>query len=82
MKDLSQMARNGPWITSQAGGNMTSSTAGAMTAQGSQPVDPLPDRSKQGDPELAMSDTVPVGGPPNRITETYVASAIVWTAIP
>jgi hypothetical protein len=38
--------------TSQAAGNMTSSNRDAMTAPGGRPVDPLPDRSEQGDPEI------------------------------
>lgn len=52
MQDLSHMAANGPWATSQAGGNMMSSNEQAMTAPGSPPADPLPDREHQGDPTV------------------------------
>jgi hypothetical protein len=56
MEDLSGEARFGPWVTSQAGGNMVSSNERAMTALGGQPADPLPDRAHQGDPEVAVAD--------------------------
>ena len=54
MQDLSPLAKNGPWATSQAGGNMTSSNEQAMTAPGTPPVDPLPDREHQGDPTVTL----------------------------
>ena len=77
--DLSHLAADGPWVTSQAGGNMTSSNAAAMTAPGSPPADPLPDRTHQGDPAVSSSDTVPVGTPPAKITTGgYVPSPAVW----
>jgi hypothetical protein len=81
MIDLSHLARNGPWVTSQAGGNMTSSNMEALTAPGSPPSDPLPDRTSQGDPVVSASDTVPVGTPPSRITTGgYAPSPPVWQA--
>jgi hypothetical protein len=81
MQDLSEMARNGPWVTSQAAGNMTSSNDEAMTAPGSQPVDPLPDRADQGDPKVTSSDDVPVGTPAARVTAGYNPAAIIWKPI-
>lgn len=62
-QDLSGMplARSSLWPTSQAGGNMTSSSQDAMTAPGSEPVDPLPDRAEQGDPAVRLPPPVPPG---------------------
>ena len=79
MQDLSDLARNGPWVTSQAGGNMVSSNAEAQTAPGSLPSDTLPDRDHQGDPAVTASDMVPLGTPPARITTGgYAPSPSVW----
>ena len=51
--------------TSQAAGNMQSSPRLAMTARGSEPVDPLPDRDHQGDPTVGAQsyDTPVLRGP-------------------
>ena len=46
-------------VTSQAAGNMMSGRPAAMSAPGSQPVDPLPPAKDQGDPNLSES---PGGG--------------------
>jgi hypothetical protein len=54
VQDLSNLAKDSMWVTSQAGGNMTSSNEKAMTAPGSPPVDPLPDRAKQDDPTVDL----------------------------
>jgi hypothetical protein len=43
MQDLSSLAKDSMWVTSQAGGNMLASSEKAMTAPGSQPVDNLDD---------------------------------------
>lgn len=78
MQDLSQMAANGPWVTSQAAGNMISSNEQAMTGPGSEPVDPLPDRTRQGDPHVTMSDDVPVGAYAHPITEGFIPPPVIW----
>ena len=78
MQDLSGQARFGPWVTSQAAGNMVSSNERAMTAPGSQPVDPLPDREHQGDPEVQTTDNVPVGTPQAREAHPYIPGAVIW----
>ena len=67
MQDLSNLAANSLTVTSQAGGNMMSSNAQAMTAPGSRPVDPLPDRDRQDDPNLDMGPPRPVGTPKRRL---------------
>ena len=41
MQDLSKLAADSMWVTSQAGGNMLAGNEKAMTAPGSQPVDNL-----------------------------------------
>lgn len=60
MKDLSSLLPSDPITalapTSQAGGNMMSDSKQAMTAPGSEPVDPLPDRSDQGNPKVTASN--------------------------
>lgn len=75
MQDLSGMAANGPWVTSQAGGNMMSSTEQAMTGPGSPPADPLPDREHQGDPKVTLA------AKPRAVLEhgtSYSPSAVAW----
>jgi hypothetical protein len=60
MQDLSKMLTTDPVTalapTSQAGGNMMSSNRLAMTAPGSEPVDPLPPAQDQGDPKVTAID--------------------------
>lgn len=78
MIDLSGEARFGPWVTSQAAGNMISSNEQAMTAPGSEPADPLPDRAHQGDPTVEMSAEIPVGTAPSRRPAEYRPAALTW----
>lgn len=61
MEDLSSLAENSLTATSQAGGNMMSSNATAMTAPGSQPVTPLPPTRDQDTPNLGMSGEIAPG---------------------
>jgi hypothetical protein len=60
MQDLSSALTTDPVTalapTSQAGGNMMSSSRQAMTAPGSPPVDPLPPSKDQGDPKVTAID--------------------------
>lgn len=60
-RDLSSLAEDSLWPTSQAGGNMQSSARLAMTAPGSDPVDPLHDRAQQGDPTIPLGGRMPPG---------------------
>lgn len=78
MQDLSGEARFGMWVTSQAGGNMTSSNEQAMTAPGSQPADPLPDRAHQGDPTVEVGAPMPVGTAPSRLPAEYRPLPVTW----
>lgn len=61
MKDLSILAKDSVWCSSQGAGNMTSSNRLAQTAPGSPPVDPLQPAEKQGDPTIQLGAQMPVG---------------------
>lgn len=81
MQDLSGQARFGPWATSQAGGNMISSNEQAMTAPGSEPSDPLPDRDHQSDPSVGVGAERPVGTAPSRLPAAYRPVPVTWKAM-
>lgn len=61
MQDLSNLIPGDPITTlsptSMAGGNMMSDNKLAMTAPGSQPVDPLPPAKEQADPKVSASNS-------------------------
>ena len=78
MQDLSHLAASSIAPTSQAGGNMMSSNELAMTAPGSHPVDPLPDRDHQGDPRLDIPAATPVGTAASRRPGSYSPSPVSW----
>lgn len=80
MQDLSSLATDSMWVTSQAGGNMTSSNEKAMTGPGSEPVDPLPDRDRQGDPALDIGTSKPPSV--NTAGGGYTPSSVTWKAAP
>lgn len=67
-------------VTSQAGGNMQSSNNDAMTAPGSKPTDPLPDRSEQGQPKVTASPGPQVvkGGKDHHPGSTYSPGPPAW----
>ena len=52
MQDLSQLAKNSMWVSSQEAGNMMSGRPAAMSAPGSDPTTPLPPAKDQGTPEV------------------------------
>jgi hypothetical protein len=64
VQDLSSILPSDPVTalvpTSQAGGNMTSDSKLALTAPGSEPVDPLPPAKQQADPRVSPSNSRPV----------------------
>lgn len=81
--DLSSLAENSAWPTSQAAGNMTSSARNAMTAPGSPPVDPVPDRTEQSDPSVALGTPMPTGTsgkPQARGQSSYTPGPVAWKA--
>lgn len=61
MRDLSGLARDAMWVTSQEGGNMVHDNSPAMTAPGSQPVTPVPKAESQPDPAVEMPSSRAVG---------------------
>jgi hypothetical protein len=61
MQDLSKLADDSMWPTSQAGGNMVSSSRLARTAPGSPPVDDLVDRAVQSDPTIKLGAQMATG---------------------
>ena len=81
MQDLSHLAKDSIWPTSQAAGNMMSDRAAAMSAPGSQPVDPLPPAKDQGEPAVDVPAT-PIrpgtDGKPKAATG-YHAPAPAWS---
>lgn len=85
MQDLSALAKDSMWVTSQAGGNMVSSNEGAHTAPGSQPVDKLTDRDVQSDPHVEMPPPRAPGtdGKPSaRGSDRAPQSRPAWKATP
>jgi hypothetical protein len=61
VQDLSRLAEDSMWVTSQGAGNMTSGRPRAMSAPGSKPVDPLPEAKEQEDPHVELGPPRPVG---------------------
>ena len=55
MQDLSHLAADSMWPTSQEAGNMMSGRPKAMSAPGSNPTTPLPPAKDQGDPTVENS---------------------------
>jgi hypothetical protein len=54
MEDLSHLATDSMWPTSQEAGNMMSDRPAAMSAPGSPPVTPLPPAKDQGRPTVTV----------------------------
>jgi hypothetical protein len=69
MQDLSSLARDSMWPTSQEAGNMMSGRHAAMSAPGSDPVTPLPPAKDQGEPHVTYTNTSAMdpGTPPERL---------------
>lgn len=61
-RDLSELAKDSMWPTSQAAGNRQSTSDNAMTAPGSSPVDRELPESQMADPEVEVGPVRPVGG--------------------
>lgn len=69
MEDLSDLAKNSMWVTSEEAGNMMSGRHAAMSAPGSDPVTPLPPAKDQGEPKVTFtnSNQIEPGTPPGRL---------------
>ena len=61
MQDLSHLAKDSIWPTSQEAGNMMSGRDAAMSAPGSQPVTPLPPAKDQGEPTVEVPAAIRPG---------------------
>lgn len=67
MQDLSRLAIDSMWVTSQEGGNMVHDSSLAMTAPGSAPSTPVPKlKAEMADPTVELGAAQPVGTPPSR----------------
>lgn len=79
VKDLSSLAADSMWVTSQEGGNMVHDNTGAYSAPGTEPVTPMPPADKQPDPHVTPAgDQLPVGTPPRRIDNAFTPAAVTW----
>jgi hypothetical protein len=83
MQDLSHLADNSMWPTSQEAGNMMSGRPAAMSAPGSDPVTPLPPAKDQGTPhvEYSAGPDLPPGtsGKPAAKAGSAVTGRPAWT---
>ncbi|HXJ26521.1 MAG TPA: hypothetical protein VNH17_12510 [Streptosporangiaceae bacterium] len=61
MQDLSKLAEDSMWPTSQAAGNRQSKPDKAMTAPGSSPVDRELDTANLADPHVELDPPMPPG---------------------
>lgn len=68
-------------VSSMAAGNMVSSNEHAQTAPGSQPVDPLPDRTSQGDPTIDIGPARAVGDNGRPEPGTYSPTPLTWKGL-
>jgi hypothetical protein len=88
VQDLSKLAKNSIWPTSQAGGNRMSTNDEALTALGTEPVDPALQKSQQANPHVGVTATLPIGtsGKPQASGQagSWKPSAPVWgpTTVP
>lgn len=75
MQDLSHLAADSPWITSQEGGNIVHDNSGAGAGPGTVPVTPMPAVENQADPHVTAIDK-----PRSVLTagSAYVPSPAVW----
>ena len=83
MRDLSSLATDSMWVTSQEGGNLVHDNSGAMTAPGSRPVTPMPPEVEQPDPHVDMGSPIGVGTParhPQPAT-SFSPSAVTWKGL-
>jgi hypothetical protein len=84
MQDLSGLAIDSMWVTSQAAGNRQSKPDNAMTAPGSSPVDRELPEAQMADPQVDVGPPVRTGtsGKPRAAASTadWRPGAPAWTA--
>ena len=83
MRDLSALANDSMWVTSQEGGNLVHDNSGAMTAPGSRPVTPLPPVAEQPDPTVDLGTALKVGAPARhpRPSTSFSPAAVTWKGL-
>ena len=83
MKDLSSLAADSMWVTSQEGGNLVHDNSGAMTAPGSKPVTPLPPAEDQPDPTVALAEALKPGTPARhpKPSASFSPTAVTWKGL-
>jgi hypothetical protein len=79
MRDLSALAADSMWITSQEGGNMIHDNTGAWSAPGTEPVTPMPDADHQPDPHVAM---IPKPLSVGTTGQGYAPAPVAWKGTP
>ena len=82
MRDLSALARDSMWVTSQEGGNLVHDNSPAMTAPGTTPATPQPPAENQANPKVGTSADLPVGTPPRRVDASFSPSPATWKTVP
>lgn len=83
MRDLSSLAADSMWVTSQEGGNLVHDNSGAMTAPGSRPVTPLPPVEEQPDPTVALGEVLKPGTPARhpRPATSFSPASVTWKGL-
>ena len=83
MRDLSALASDSMWVTSQEGGNLVHDNSGAMTAPGGRAVTPLPPAEDQPDPHVDVTNAGAVGVPSRhpRPGTSYTPSSVTWKGL-
>lgn len=83
MRDLSALAVDSMWVTSQEGGNLVHDNSGAMTAPGSRPVTPMPPEVEQPDPTVALGTPIAVGAPARhpKPSTSFSATSVTWKGL-
>ena len=83
MRDLSSLATDSMWVTSQEGGNLVHDNSGAMTAPGSRPVTPLPPVSEQPDPHVDMGTPIAVGAQARhpKPATSFSPASVTWKGL-
>jgi hypothetical protein len=80
VKDLSTLAVDSMWVTSQEGGNLIHDNSGAMTAPGTRPATPMPPEVEQSDPNVALGPQIAVGAPARhpQPSTSFSPTSVTW----
>ena len=83
MRDLSALAKDSMWVTSQEGGNLVHDNSGAGTALGGRPVTPMPPAEDQPDPHVDMTAAGAVGVPARhpKPSASFTPAPVAWKGL-